>query len=53
MSCTDLSSDFYPTGYTNRIKCEVNHMLITLISKTGHTKPCRIIRFLDHFAEKK
>ena len=52
MSCIDLSSVFHPTGSQTGLSVKVNHMLIRLISKTGHTKPCRIIRLLDHFAEK-
>ena len=45
MSCTDLGTQ---TG----LSVKVNHMLLRLISQTGNTKPCRIIRLLDHFAEK-
>ena len=38
ISCTDLSSDFHPTGYSNRIKCEVNHIVVVIIHKTARGK---------------
>ena len=53
MSCTDLSLVIFTLlGTQTGLSVKVNHMIIRLIGKTGHTKPCRIIRLLDHFAGK-